>query len=192
MMHAYEPKRKYDILSLLGWISGGLSLLNLIEDLTPLKLFRKLEKWVHAYSLFIEKISDFLFGWINLQWINISHLEAHLLVITFVVLGAYFRADYKAERGIGESMASSLFVSPGPAMTLFLFALLPALLLPTWFGIAGATIGCVYICWDCLKPDRMGWGYYAHSRAVYKELGGGSNRPYVTCRFKLHGISVNS
>ena len=83
--------------------------MNLIEDLTPLKLFGKLEKWVEAYSLFIEKTSDFLFGWINLQWINISHLEAHLLVITFVVLGAYFRVAYKAERGIGESIASDLF-----------------------------------------------------------------------------------
>ncbi|MFN9546788.1 MAG: hypothetical protein ACK6AD_06920 [Cyanobacteriota bacterium] len=171
MKHSYEPKRKYDIFSLLGWISGGLSLLNLIEDLTPLKLFGKLEKWVQAYSLFIEKISDFLFGWINLQWINISPLEAHLLVITFVVVGAYFRVEFKAQRGHGESIASDLFISLGPVMTdFFLLALLPALLLPTWFGIAGATIGFVYICWYYLWPDSM--GYCAYSRALYKELVG--------------------
>jgi len=40
MKHSDEPKRKYDIFSLLGWILGDLSLLNLIEDLTPLKLLR--------------------------------------------------------------------------------------------------------------------------------------------------------
>ena len=81
--------------NILGWLVGGLSLLNLIEDLTPLTLFGKLKKWIHAYVAVVDQISDILFGWVHYRWVSISALETHALVVASVLIAAYFRAEFR-------------------------------------------------------------------------------------------------
>ncbi len=94
-----------------------------------------------------------------------------MLVIALAVLGACFRAEYKMERVNGESMASGLFISLGPAIIYSLLALLPSLLLPTWFRIAGATICFLFICIVYFWPETEGRGY-AVREEIAKELVG--------------------
>ncbi len=155
MKNSEKHKNSYNISSLIGWLLGGLSLLNLIEDLTPLKLLGKLRKWMEAYSLAIDRIGDFLFGWIKYEWIGINTIETHALVIISVVVAASFRAEYKINKEQGEKFIYALLLSLGPAATVYLlFAFIPALLLPNWFGIAGAIIGFLIICLELFESDK--------------------------------------
>ena len=100
-----KPERKINWhlnpLSLLGWVLGGLSLLNLIEELSPLKVLGKLKTWLDAYTSIVNDVGTFLFGWIDFGWIAIDQLEVHVLVIATILVSAYVRADIRAERSKG-------------------------------------------------------------------------------------------
>ena len=51
---------------LFRWILAALGLIGLIEELNWIKIHGRLEKWIDAYSSFVNTLSDFLFGWIDL------------------------------------------------------------------------------------------------------------------------------
>jgi hypothetical protein len=132
-----RPKTKRDIFSVMGWILGGLSLLNLVEDLTPLKLLGKLKKWMEAYTQFVETIGNFLFGWIDLWWMSISVQEMHALIIGQVILSAYYRAEVKTEKERGETLIDAVGVSFITCFFWFLLLIVPCLV----FAFMDWTIG---------------------------------------------------
>ncbi len=175
MKKSEENGSKYNIFSLLGWLFGGLSLLNLIEDLTPLTLLGKLKKWIDGYGLTVERIGDFIFGWISFKWISINHIETHLLVITLVIFSAVFRAEYKIEKMYGQydSLldAEILVLAINVAIIPSLFVLVPALLFPAWFGLAGAAIGFVFVCIVYVLPKDENTKY-AGRESILQELVG--------------------
>lgn len=74
-------------------IFGGLSLLNLIVDLSPISLNGKLLEWSKAYDALVESFVRPLFAWIHLYWISISTGEMHLLVIQSILIAGYIRAS---------------------------------------------------------------------------------------------------
>ncbi|MBS9779733.1 MAG: hypothetical protein KGV51_03820 [Moraxellaceae bacterium] len=95
-------------LKFLQSIVGGLTLLNLINDLKLITLYGKLAKWIDAYSLFVHKVTDFLFGWIDFLWFKVDNIEANLLIIFSIISLSYHRADDKV---IGKHYGESgLFV----------------------------------------------------------------------------------
>ncbi len=118
-----KKENTLNIFSIFGWIMGGLSLLELIEDLTPLMILGKLKKWLDAYSLLVDQVGNFLFGWIEIKWISISPLENHALVLAFILSAAYFRADYKLRKGkeVNYTLLASL-------LTALLYFLVPLIL----------------------------------------------------------------
>ena len=74
---AKPPRSKF---SIIGWVLGALSLLNLVEDLTPMKIVGKLRIWLEAYSSVIETIRFRVLGWIDFAWLNVDESEAHAIV----------------------------------------------------------------------------------------------------------------
>lgn len=152
-MKDLKKKKSYDSFSFMGWVLGGLSLLNLIEDLSPITLFGKLAKWVDAYNLLAQRVIEFLFGWIDYKWINISNLESHVLVLMFVILSARVRVDYQFERKKGKPIIFVSLVVGFLAFLHFLHALLPALLFPSWYGFLGALAGMCFTSYAVLTDN---------------------------------------
>lgn len=135
--------KSYDAFSFMGWVLGGLSLINLIEDLTPVKLLGKLEKWIDAYNLLTQKVISVLFGWIDFKWIKIDNIESHILILMFVILSAKIRSEFRYEYKKGKSISYIILGGVFLGFMHFLHALLPALLLPGWFGFFGAVVGMI-------------------------------------------------
>ncbi len=78
-------------------IVGGLTLLNLINDLELITLYGKLAKWIDAYSLFIHRVTDFLFGWIDFLWFEVDNIEANLLIILSIISLTFWRGADKLD-----------------------------------------------------------------------------------------------
>lgn len=126
-----------DIFSFLGWIMGGLSFLNLIRDLAPIKLYGLLAEWVGAYALLVKRLTDFLFGWIDWHWMNVTEAEGHVFILAIILASAGLRA----ELGLRKHKLSALRTST-PAVALFLsLVILPMIVIPGPVGVvAGALI----------------------------------------------------
>ena len=71
-----------------------MSLLNLAQDIGRLAVYGKLKNWLDAYAVFANRIREWLFGWIDFAWINISRDEMHLLILVTLLGGASARAAY--------------------------------------------------------------------------------------------------
>lgn len=78
--------------SLLGYVLGGVSLLNLVKEFKLIKLYGLVKDWTDAFSSFILSVRDFLFGWIKISWLQITNFESYLLVILFLLVSSYLRA----------------------------------------------------------------------------------------------------
>ena len=112
----------------------------MIEDLSPLKVLGDLKTWLDAYTSIVNEVGTFLFGWIDFKWIAIDQLEVHVLVIATILFSAYARADMREERSKGMGLIEAIF-GTFPVATIYMaMVVLPALLLPSWFGILGAAI----------------------------------------------------
>lgn len=78
---------------ILGYLAGGLSIINLVRDLEWITLKGALGQWVAEYDKIVSGVVNFLFRWIPVSWIEISDLEAHLLVIIIVMMSSILKAN---------------------------------------------------------------------------------------------------
>jgi hypothetical protein len=161
--------RRPNALKLLGWCSAVLSTLNLINQLSPVVISGTLNEWLNAYVLFVDRVSTFLFGWINISWISVSSTENHFLVIASVLVMTFHRAQVKFETDKGEpwisAFISSFFVSQIWLLAYVLLALLFSEQLSSWL----IGIGIILLCRFYLKgEDRMDG--LADRKIIFKEL----------------------
>jgi hypothetical protein len=130
-------------LRVLGWIFGGLSILNLAEDLSPVALYGNLKVWVDAYAGMINVIRSYLLAWINFKWLSVSENESHVLVLAAILCAAYGRAEtlHRSKLGDGTPWAIGLFT----ALLYFAAVFLPAVLLPSTWGLIGSILVLVFV-----------------------------------------------
>ena len=128
---------------ILSYILTATSLLNLIQDLSPISLYGKLKIWVDAYGLFIERVGEFLFGWMKVYWFGISAAEHHILAIAGLLGISAYRATYKMHRDWGYDSTDSRLESTPQLLLYFSLAFVPALLLPDYWGSAFAGISII-------------------------------------------------
>jgi len=74
-----------------SWFLGGVSLLHIIDQVSPVQLMGKLATWIDAYAELVESLRHFLLGWINWRWVNISDTEAHLIVFGSILITSAYR-----------------------------------------------------------------------------------------------------
>ena len=135
-----KSKLSFGPLRLLAWVLGGVSVFNLVDEFSPLKLLGKLEQWMDAYSSFVNDITTFLFGWMEFRWMEINENEVHILVIALIIASAFARGA-PIDDLFYKFGAAIVYVAIAPFLLLFL----PALLLPSWGGLVGAIIGAVLL-----------------------------------------------
>lgn len=131
-----RPKKALAI-RLLGWITGGLSVLNLIKDTTPLQLYGLVREWSDAYARLVEKIGAAVFGWINWSWIRIDNSENHVILIAIIIGSSLGRASHFTS--IRKGKQDSIFKSTVAGITLIggLFVFLMAMIPSPWGVIIG-------------------------------------------------------
>ena len=145
-----KNKWRYSSFRILGWIFGGLSLLNLIEELSPLKLLGKIETWVNAYSELVSKINQVLFGWVDWKWISISDTDSHFLVLALILCSAMFKGGFIVLRRQSNTIAESVWFSfLGATIYVFLPILCIVLLVPGVYGVILSSIATL-ISWSLL------------------------------------------
>lgn len=111
---------------------GGLSFLNLIRDLTPLKLYGIVEEWVGAYGLLVKQVTEFLFGWIDWRWMRVTEAEGHWIVLGAILWSAFMRGMTGAESGIIMSTHESVLKT---IAFILIWVVGPAVLIPQgYFG----------------------------------------------------------
>ncbi len=157
--------------NLVGWVLGAFSLLYLIDELSPARLYGALERWMDAYAALVARVSDFALGWIDFRWMDISDAESHILILASVLVSAYVRAEWRTERFNGQGVISLVFM----ALYFFLvyvavFVVAPAVLLPGIFGLVGAVLGVIFIMLVYFVPDSADRGY-ASRGMIIGELG---------------------
>ena len=150
---------------------GGLSLLNLIEELSPLKVLGKLKIWLDAYTSIVNDVGTFLFGWIDFRWIAIDELEVHVLIIATILVSAYARADMREELSKGKGLFDEIGAVLGGAGFFMSLVVLPALLLPFWFGLVGTAIMASFVFLPLLFHQDNGEGSaFPPTRIFLREL----------------------
>ncbi len=85
------------LVNLLVWVTSGLSVLNLLRDLTPLNLYGRFAEWVNAYAKLVAFIAKPLFGWVNWRWMSVDSIDAHIFVITLMFSSAVVRASTEVQ-----------------------------------------------------------------------------------------------
>ncbi len=89
---AVTKATKSGIFSVIGWIMGAFSFLNLIRDFKLVNLYGLVADWVSAYGLFVRNLTELMFGWVPTEWGRIDSFEAHGLVIGMILAGTLFRS----------------------------------------------------------------------------------------------------
>lgn len=90
-------------LRLLGWLIGALSVVNLIEDLSFVKLTGRLSSWLDAYANLVDSLSQFAFGWLEhlaFDWLpgvsfGVTSNESHFVVLAALLSIAEIKAIHK-------------------------------------------------------------------------------------------------
>lgn len=172
MSAADDTRKNFSPLQILGWLTGALSSLNLIEELSPVKIYGNLKKWLDAYTDFVEKIGNFVFGWIHFDWVEVSDLEMHALAITTVLITAYCRADFRLNISQGVDWFESFGMSLLIGMSCFWFILWPILLLPSRLGLFGAIIILLILIYSVYttKTDNDALRTVPRRKAIFNEL----------------------
>jgi hypothetical protein len=162
-----------------AWVTGGLSLLHLIRDLSPVELFGLVKEWGDAYALLVRHTATLLFAWVNWRWMQVSENETHVLVLAVLLGAAFARATRKALRDSGYpfrpleapaiSTLTALFLCVAPQLLL-------AALLPDPYGVwvggplfAGTLFslttlrgeGIVNVAWPDIRRELSGVGGFA-------------------------------
>lgn len=108
------------------WLLASLSLLKLVEDITPIELYGIIKRWAEAYALFVDKVLWPIVGWIKFGQIEIEPPEQHALVLCMIIGSAAGRASYYYEYSENEDSSivlHTIYVVSG-WLTFSLFALL--------------------------------------------------------------------
>lgn len=79
--------------SVVGWILGAFSFLNLIKDVKYIEIQGKLADWLATYSVLAKKMHSILFSWINFNWMKIKYVETHFFVIVVIFVSALVRIE---------------------------------------------------------------------------------------------------
>jgi hypothetical protein len=131
--------------NIVGWVLGGLSFLNLIHDLSPLKLYGLVKDWADGYQSLVKTVAGFLFGWINWRWIAIDSNEAHVIVLAILLGSATLRASMQEQMRTGQSQALAFIGAlAGALLVIVLPVILLAALLPGVWGLVGSV---AYLPW---------------------------------------------
>lgn len=149
-------------------VTGALSVLDLIQSLTAVELLGQLSLWIRAYTRVIDSLFGYLFGWISFNWISISGLEHHAIVIGLLLTSAYFRAQVRYDMDHGESWFSAASSSFMTSIFLFLVVFVPALLLPAQYGFWGSMLGIIILSFRYFTPSQ--WSGMASGREVWNQL----------------------
>ncbi|HEY0084309.1 MAG TPA: hypothetical protein VGB65_00215 [Allosphingosinicella sp.] len=144
-MHDREvaATKSHWILRGFGWLFGGLSLIKLIEDLDLIKLYGALQDWTSAYGMFVAKVGDFLFGWIDWRWLKIEDIEYHVIVLATLLGGAVGRATYSTllRRSSSTPGADAFGIAVAfVIISIFIVVVLPATW-SLWLGIGFLSLG---------------------------------------------------
>lgn len=108
MAEKSKARSQSRLMTPLGWVLGALSVMNLLKDLTPMKIYGLLGDWLQAYASFVAAIAEPLFGWIHWRWISVSANDAHVIVLTVVFCSALTRASAEAQIEDGSSWDSAM------------------------------------------------------------------------------------
>ncbi|HEX8222792.1 MAG TPA: hypothetical protein VF605_03130 [Allosphingosinicella sp.] len=106
---ATPPRVKLGASSFIGWLLGAAAVLNLIEDMTWVKLSGRVKSWLDAYAEFLAASADLLFNWLPIDWIRITPVEMHLLVVFTVFQTAFLRAKFAHVRAWGEPLRVAIY-----------------------------------------------------------------------------------
>ena len=169
-----EPSKSQsssNLLSVLGWVFGAMSVLNLVNDIGRVAVFGKLKTWLNAYVTFVSLMGNFLFGWIRLGWISVSPEEYHVLIVSGIFCAAYFRAEYSLTRSQGGTKVDAFFKALTFSLNDFVFALVPVLLFGGIWGVAAGIVGIIISLLGTLPNYGPDVGY-ACGAAVRRELYG--------------------
>lgn len=109
-----------------AYFMSAVSVLNLLSDV--LQLQSDIFLWVNSYRRLVERVGEFLFGWIDLWWFEVTALELHILVIFGIAIRAF------------SSMNSSRPVSIGSYVSGYWPFVFYALLLPVWLFVIIAVV----------------------------------------------------
>lgn len=121
----------------IAWALSGLGFVSLIDDLDLVKITGWGRDWLDAYQYTVERISGFLFGWIDWWWLGVSTSEAHALVLSIVLVVGVLRgvSELLARYGTGGG-ESDTAVALGHVFYLLVWctSLVAAVLLPDPLG----------------------------------------------------------
>lgn len=156
---AKTNKNTWHPTTLLSYVFGGFSLLNLVNDFNIIKLRGLVKSWSDAFSSFILGIRDYLFGWIEISWLSISNIESYLLVISFLFVSSLSRAymnDVNSNSSLytnnpkGYMMATIVILY---LIIFFIFSLF-ALLLPNVITITIMGIMITFVSLYLMLPSK--------------------------------------
>ncbi len=98
--------------------------------------------WIDSYRLLVERVGSFLFGWIDLWWIDVTPLEMHASLLAVLIFRSLF-SESVARAGLKgyASLATNYMITP-----ILLSLLLPSplgVVVVLWFTIstAGHVVG---------------------------------------------------
>lgn len=150
------------IFAVINWILGGLSLLNLIRELSPIKLYGLVAEWTNAYNMVFGKLVRVLFGWAQWEWMTVSPIEGHVIILLVLLLGTLFRMIIAVRRAShkidGVNSFQSLGLSFGASLTLFFVLFVGgavALTLPEPLGLIALIAACCLLLAFIVKGFLM-------------------------------------
>ena len=160
-------------------ITSSLSLLYLINDLSPINLQDALLSWVDEYAFFVSTVRKFLFEWIinffNLRhpdWMSVSLNECHIFILSTIFLAAIIRASLEirfvydqkkpwwafwedeAPKKVKYRFKDIVYLSIFCFTLFMIFNFLPAFLLPGFLGFFIAFLGLLFIIFLSLCKDE--------------------------------------
>jgi hypothetical protein len=170
------PPRTWSLpLVALSYVLSAASMLNLIQDLSPITLYGKLKSWADAYALLLHTVGDFLFSWIHVAWLGISRAEHHVIAVGSLLGVAAYRATLRLHREWGFDFTMAHSYSWPVFFIYFVLAFVPCLVLPDYWGCVLAALCVIAYSSKVFTHRHSPWGPIssrASGQAVLRELAG--------------------
>lgn len=132
-------------INILGWCLSAIGLVAVIDDARELR--SSLKNWLDSWKGAVERVSDFLFGWIDLWWLDVSPREAHALTIVTILAASEARSNWSVrDRAPSKELNLEFgYLVLGPFASTYLFGVLTAVLIPDPYGIFAAILGGLWL-----------------------------------------------